>query len=322
MIMLVGMPTDGPLAAVRNALHRLGYPVFFFDQRDVLSTEVELWVGMDIEGTMRVGNQTITLDKVTAVYLRCYDFCRTPATEQAGPESPAWQHALDIEDALLSWVDLTPALVVNRPSAMASNSSKPYQSSIIRLFGFEVPDTLITTDPGAVQEFWETHGSVIYESISSVRSIVSRLSPAHVNRMRDVSWCPTQFQQYISGQEYRVHVVGGEVFACQVISTADDYRYATRYGATAEICPYTLPDECADRCRALAAAMGLTVAGIDLRCTPSRQWYCFEVNPSPAFTYYQAVTHQPIAETIARLLGKPPGFSCPAQSQLEGLTAR
>jgi hypothetical protein len=48
--------------------------------------------------------------------------------------------------------------------------------------------------------------------------------------------------------------------------------------------------------------MGLLVAGIDLRCTPEGQWFCFEVNPSPAFTYYQAVTHQPVDEAIAQLL--------------------
>jgi D-alanine-D-alanine ligase-like ATP-grasp enzyme len=48
--------------------------------------------------------------------------------------------------------------------------------------------------------------------------------------------------------------------------------------------------------------MKLIVAGIDLRHTPAGKWYCFEVNPSPGFTYYQAATHQPIDEAIAQLL--------------------
>jgi hypothetical protein len=30
--------------------------------------------------------------------------------------------------------------------------------------------------------------------------------------------------------------------------------------------------------------------------------YCFEVNPSPAYSYFQAHTHQPIAAAVARLL--------------------
>jgi len=46
----------------------------------------------------------------------------------------------------------------------------------------------------------------------------------------------------------------------------------------------------------------LAVAGIDLRRTPEDEWYCFEVNPSPAFSFYEEATHQPIAEAIAALL--------------------
>ena len=41
---------------------------------------------------------------------------------------------------------------------------------------------------------------------------------------------------------------------------------------------------------------------MDLRSTPDGAWYCFEVNPSPGFTYYQEETGQPIADAIARLL--------------------
>ena len=39
-----------------------------------------------------------------------------------------------------------------------------------------------------------------------------------------------------------------------------------------------------------------------LKLTPDQQVYCFEVNPSPAFSYYEAHTGQPIAQAIARYL--------------------
>jgi D-alanine-D-alanine ligase-like ATP-grasp enzyme len=52
----------------------------------------------------------------------------------------------------------------------------------------------------------------------------------------------------------------------------------------------------------LAAALHLSVAGIDLRKTPEGEWVCFEVNTSPAFTYYEEATGQPIAHAIAELL--------------------
>jgi glutathione synthase/RimK-type ligase-like ATP-grasp enzyme len=310
VIFLVGLPRDGPLHAVRKALHELGPPVVFFDPHAVLEAEVQLRVAAQVQGFWRLGPQTLDLQTVTAMYLRQVHFRRVPAIWQSGPGSRAWRHAGNVEEALLSWAELTSALVVNRPSAMASNHSKPYQASIIQSCGFTIPETLITTDPEAVLSFWDQHGTVIYKSLSSVRSIVARLTPAHRSRLHDITACPTQFQQYIPGHDYRVHVVGEEVFTCEIVSAADDYRYAHRQGLAVDLRTYTLPIAWAERCRTLVAALHFVVAGIDLRCTPEGQWYCFEVNPSPAFTYYQAATGQPIAAAIARLLAT--GLPAPA----------
>jgi len=107
---------------------------------------------------------------------------------------------------------------------------------------------------------------------------------------------------YVPGTDYRVHVMGEEVFACAIRSPADDYRYASRHNVAVEIRSCDLPIDCIDRCRAMAKAMRLSVAGIDLRQTPDGCWFCFEVNPSPAFTFYQERTGQKIAEALARCL--------------------
>jgi glutathione synthase/RimK-type ligase-like ATP-grasp enzyme len=213
-----------------------------------------------------------------------------------------------VEDAMQCWAEITPAFVINRPSTMGSNSSKPYQLDLIRSLGFEIPETLITTVPDAALEFWSKHRDVIYKSISGVRSVVSRVGPEHSDRLADVANCPTQFQRYIKGTDYRVHVVGNEVFAAEIISRADDYRYARRSGFDIEIRAKTLPPDVADRCRVLSKSLCMAVAGVDLRLTPDGKWYCFEVNPSPAFTFYADETDQPIGAAIARLLVHPPAL--------------
>lgn len=302
MILLWGLPGDRPLTAVRDALQRLGCPVLFLDQQAVLHTEVELCVGSIVEGILRTRDEVIELNKVKAVYLRPYDTRRLPVVANVDKDSEMWRHALAVEDILMSWAELTPAMVINPPTAMATNNSKPYQAAWIKAHGFEIPDTLITTDPGAALEFWRHHGSVIYKSVSGVRSIVSRLTTEHLERLEDVAWCPTQFQQYIAGCDYRVHVVDKEVFACKITSSADDYRYATRSGACATIESCDLPEDIASRCKTLAASLNLIVAGLDLRRTPDDIWYGLEVNPSPGFTYFQEATNQPIDKAIARLL--------------------
>jgi glutathione synthase/RimK-type ligase-like ATP-grasp enzyme len=272
MILLWGLPGDGPLAAVHATLRARHEPVYLLDQRAIGATTLDLSVGPTVRGTLRLGDDLVALEAVTAVYARPYD------------------------------VRQLPALVINRPSAMASNGSKPYQAELIRDAGLDVPDTLVTTNPTAALAFAELHGSVIYKSTSGVRSIVSRLGPEHHGRLTDIGNCPTQFQQYISGTDCRVHVVGNTVFAAEIISDADDYRYAGRTGHSTDIRACTLEPQLAERCCRLADELDLPVAGIDLRRTPEGHWYCFEVNPSPGFTFYQEATGQKIAEAVASLL--------------------
>jgi len=313
MILLWGLLEDSPLRAIHTALLRLldFTDIIFIDQENMLDTKIDLIVGPDLKCVLYNDKQAADLSSVTAAYLRPYssDYLSHPENRKNGDENDdnnndAQLHIAQVEDILLSWAELTPALVVNKPSKMASNNSKPYQSAMIRALGFKIPDTLITTEPIAALEFWKKHGRVIYKSISGIRSIVSCLTPEHLQRLENVCNCPTQFQQYIEGVEYRIHVVGDKIFACQIISPSDDYRYAVLHGQTVDIRPCVIPADIAERCKILASHMGLSVAGIDLRCTPNDEWYCFEVNPSPAFTYYQEASGQHIDEAIAELLVK------------------
>jgi hypothetical protein len=301
MILLWGLPGDEPLRAVHEALRRIGAPVVLLDQRAVLDTDVEVRVGSHVEGILRTETCWVDLSTVTAFYLRPYDSRRLPAIASAGRNSREWCHALAVEDILMSWAELTSSLVVNRPGAMAANNSKPYQAMLIEKTGFSVPDCLVTTDPTAVSDFCKRHRVVIYKSVSGTRSKVSRLTIDHLSRLEDVTWCPTQFQQYIPGDDYRVHVVGDQIFACRIRSEADDYRYASTSDAVS-ISPFELPADVITRCKTLSSAMSLIVAGLDLRRCREGNWYCFEVNPSPGFTYFQASSGQPIDDAIARLL--------------------
>jgi glutathione synthase/RimK-type ligase-like ATP-grasp enzyme len=274
----------------------------FFDQRDLLNAVVTLKVADRVEGTLQLGARLLDLANISAVYMRLYDLDQLPGLRDLPRDGPTLAHAHAVIDALTTWTELAPILVVNRTSAMASNGSKPYQARLIRAYGFAVPETIITTDEAAVRRFQDRHGTIIYKSISGVRSIVARLTSAHDERLSRLHWCPTQFQQHIPGDDYRVHVVGHDIFACRITSGADDYRYARYMGAATEITPHQLPPEVAARCRATAFGLGLEVSGLDLRQHPDGSWYCFEVNPSPAFTYFQDATGQPIDMAIAQLL--------------------
>lgn len=302
MILVWGLDSDGPLAAVKAELERRGAEMFFLDQRRVLETELELVVGDTVEGFVQLGSRRVDLAQVSAVYLRPHDTRRLPALRRQEPGGPVWQRAIQVDDMLNAWCELTSARVINRPSAMASNSSKPYQTELIRSFGLEVPRSLITTDPEAVLAFERDHDALIYKSVSAVRSIVSKLGPEQRERLGRIRWCPTQFQEHVPGTDWRAHVVGDEVLACRIETTCDDYRYPARLGGQTRLHRGELPPKIAAACVGVSNGLELPVAGVDLRCTPEGRWVCFEVNPSPGFSWYQESTDLPIAEAVCDLL--------------------
>jgi len=299
VILLWGLRGDDPLDDVAGELRRARRPHLWVDQRAVLSTRVELEAS-GVAGWIEVPGAGFALQNVSALYVRNYDARQLEPVRAGGPEAAA--HVAEVESALWCFADVAPIPILNPPSAMASNNSKPYQARLIRAHGFAVPQTLVTTDPVAALEFWRSHPAAIYKSVSGVRSIVTRLSSADLERLADVRWCPTQLQENVEGLDYRVHVVGAQIFATEVTSDAVDYRYAGRQGVDVALRACELPDDVAARCVELSGALGLRLAGIDLRRATDGTWFCFEVNPSPCFTYYERATGQPMTRAVAALL--------------------
>lgn len=78
--------------------------------------------------------------------------------------------------------------------------------------------------------------------------------------------------------------------------------YLIAGGEPAELREATLSEELAERCLCLSRSLGLEYAGIDLKVTPDDEVYCFEVNLSPAFSYYEGNSGQPISAGVARHL--------------------
>jgi glutathione synthase/RimK-type ligase-like ATP-grasp enzyme len=291
------------MADVRAALSERDVEVELIDQRAVLSSSLELDISDGINGRIGIDGRWIHLRRVTAAYLRPYESTRVRAVARDAVGGSARKHAEAFDHYLWTWAEHTGALVVNKPSAAYSNESKPYQAGIIRRFGFLVPATLITTDPDLAREFIAGHDAVVYKSISGVRSIVSRIDAERMSRIEDVRWCPTQFQGYVPGTDYRVHVVGDDVFSVEIECEADDYRYATNSGSRCEITQTELPERCANACRRLTKELGLIFSGIDLRRTPDGEWYCFEVNPSPGFSFFDTESGS-IARAVAGQLAE------------------
>ena len=301
MILLWGLLTDAPMAKVHEELSRLGVAFFFLDQRRTQEAELELFVDGSVSGRLRLGNEELLLETVTSAYFRPYNLDEVDTLEDVPRNSDKWRYLLRFERLLTTWLEIATIIVVNRPSAMATNNSKPYQAELIRRVGFRVPATLLTTSPSAVQHFWSEQERLIYKSISSIRSIVAELVLGDEARLANLTHCLTQFQQRIAGEDFRVHVLGEDIFACRIIAPEADYRYCRE----ARVEAFDMPADIAAACVSLARSLDFHFTGIDLRRTPEDEWFCFEANPSPGFSYFASETGQPIASSLAKYLCRP-----------------
>jgi hypothetical protein len=303
VIVVCGIASEPPIAMVRTELDRLGLAYLMLHQRRFAQTRIDLDVcDGQIRGRLSADGISVSSASVTGVYTRLMDWRQLPEVLTGDDATAA--HASQWHDVLSTWIEIHPGRVMNRAAATASNQSKPYQAQLITKAGFLSPPTLITNDPDEVRAFHARHRQVIYKSISGVRSIVRMLDDDALDRLAQVRWCPVQFQRYIHGTNVRVHVVSGEVYATRIETDRIDYRYARRDGGRTDLTPWTLPDDLAQRCVDLAARLGLELAGVDLLLGDDGGTYCFEVNPGPAFNFYEANTNQPIARAIALALSR------------------
>lgn len=304
MILLCGIASEPPLARVAAELEGADEPFVVLHQRRWRECDLAVdVVGGRVGGRLRMGSLVVDLDEVRAVYTRQMDDRSLPDVRSLPAGSAEAARCRTFHAALAQWLEITPATVVNRAAPQGSNSSKPYQAQLIGRHGLDVPETLVTNDPAEVRAFRRRHGRVIYKSTSAVRSIVRELTDDDMGRLDEIRWCPVQFQALVPGTDVRVHCVGGEVFASRIHSDATDYRYAhDETGHAAEVHAHEIDATTAARCLALTEALDLELSGIDLRVTADGRTFCFEVNPSPAYSYYEAATGQPIARAIARHL--------------------
>jgi hypothetical protein len=306
VILFCGIPSEPPLTLAIRAAEELGIEHVILNQRSSHFCDIQLAMeGNKARGLLWAWEREWPLENFTGVYTRLME-CQDLPENRPRRTSPSFhdlvQKSFFLHETLNAWLELADCHVVNRTRPSTSNVSKPYQAQWIRKAGFRIPATLITNDPAAAKEFLRRHGRVIYKSISSVRSIVQELTPPKVAELDRIRCLPTQFQAHMSGVDVRVHVVGENTFATRVRTEAVDYRYAQRDGLDVEMKPFVLPEPVAARCRTLSQMMELPFCGIDLKLTPEGEYYCFEVNPSPAYSYYQESAGQPIAQALVSYL--------------------
>jgi glutathione synthase/RimK-type ligase-like ATP-grasp enzyme len=304
MILVVGGLADTVAELVCARLADCGYPYRLLDLGFYPSGFRVNWHWKDssLRGYIETADWRLDLEDLTGVYVRYLGAEGRVAPPGIAPVSAPTMF-FEYDSGLMALLEELPCPVINRVAGGMSNSSKMYQALLVRECGLLTPPTLVTNDPVAVRRFYDDcRREVVYKSLSGIRSIVRRLEPEQLQRLKLLRHGPAQFQAFIPGENIRVHTVGDRLFASIVHSDAVDYRYGGREGNDVVMEPTIVPPVVAQACLRLARRLDLLLTGIDLKQTPDGDYYCFEVNPSPGFLYYEQQTRQPISVALADLL--------------------
>jgi glutathione synthase/RimK-type ligase-like ATP-grasp enzyme len=216
----------------------------------------------------------------------------------------------EIDHALRSlWASLD-CYWISDPERIRQASWKGEQLLRARRLGFEIPRTLITTDPDEAREFFAAcDGKMIFKVMTDpflgAANIVRKhpdqdfepyetpttvVTESDLDMLESVRIAPCLFQQYVPKKvELRVTVIGEEIFAAEIHSQENDRTAIDWRHYDVEI-PYgvaTLPPEVADRCLSLVKSYGLNFSTMDIIVTPDDRYVFVENNANGQFLFIE-----------------------------------
>jgi len=169
--------------------------------------------------------------------------------------------------------------------------------------GFEIPRSLITSQPDAVRIFYEQcSGQIVFKAMGNsglklVSDPAEEKSPSSVqgicttlikeadlaDHLFEIANSPCLFQQFIEKhKEFRVTIIGDEIFVVEIQSDQQVRLPLNWYANDTSISlkPGTLPPDIAGRCVNFARDYGLNFAMIDLILTSDGRYVFLELDPS------------------------------------------
>ncbi|MFI1366603.1 RimK family alpha-L-glutamate ligase [Streptomyces griseochromogenes] len=287
MIYTVGLASESTFAHFTASAGARGVPVRAIDLRQAVeSGDWRLTLGGD--RSARLGGQD--LDPEASYYCRIADLAALQGDHESAQR---WRW---LTTALTAWLDHIPGLVVNRPSIRSDNGSKPLHERSLSRAGFQVPASITGSSPQRLLAFAEA-GPTLVKAISGVRATSRLVGPADLAGFESGQG-PVHLQRYVAGRDVRAHVVGDQVHAERIVSGAVDYRT----DPDAEFTPCELPGPLAEQMVRHTADLGMSFAGWDFKIADDGTHWCLEVNPMPAYDWYDRRLDGAITASLLGLL--------------------
>jgi RimK family alpha-L-glutamate ligase len=198
--------------------------------------------------------------------------------------------------------------VLNPPRAVETCVDKYLAAAYLETAGLRVPSTVVCQHADAAMEaFQMLGGDVVVKPLfgSEGRGMV-RVSDIELAwrtfRTLERTQSILYLQKFIRhpGWDLRVFILGGRVLAAMRRYSNGDWRTNVAQGGTGEVVRPSAEEE--DLAVRAAAAVGASVAGVDLLPGPENEWYVIEVNAVPGWRALAPVTGVDIAAAVIDFL--------------------
>lgn len=204
---------------------------------------------------------------------------------------------------------------MNSPSATYLAESKPYQLSVAKSVGFQIPRTLVTNDVESIYDHLDDE--LVIKSLDTVllreadNSLFTYTTPIVRSQLSDsnMAAAPVIAQDILKNKtDWRVTVVCDQVFSVRILENSagvqGDWRTVPKERLSYESCQLPTSDQ--RKCLELTKQLGLSFGAIDL--IENRDGLFFiEINPTGEWSWLVA-SSRPIDFAIAAWLKR--GAKC------------
>lgn len=318
-VLVLTRSDDLHLAPVAAEIRARGAELLSFNLADfpeAVSLETTL-AGDGWSGRLAYRQQQVALETLTSIWWRRPKLYKAPLVYSSGERAFLEEEAHRGLVGILESLSLRETLWVSSSYSIRRAELKPLQLAAAQQLGFRVPRTLVTNDPKAAREFYEScHGNVVLKAVS--RGTVedqerrrflytSRVLPEHLAALDGVHATAHVFQEYLPKRfELRVVVIGRQVFTAQIHSQhSERARVDFRLGYDDLLYDvHVLPDDLQAKVLALVRLFDLQFSSMDFVMTPEGEYVFLDLNPNGQFFWLQArlLERFPVKEAMANLL--------------------
>lgn len=318
-IVIHSSPEDAHGSAVHDTLVARDAPTVLLAQEECFASWAPAAVHDEV--LVHVRDRTLHSRDIAAIYWR-QDYSASAQQVAAATNMPLDVARFVAEQrerhAYGCWYSLERSIpFVNSLTAHRHAQSKTYQHLLARKLGLRVPDVYTGADRTQAVAFaralWASGRRCCTKNIEATRFVLdgqphSRFTrlfePRDLTQLETLHLCPMIFQEYIEKKwEYRVTIVGEQVFACRIDSqspggeTAIDWRHYDIPRTPHQAC--SLPSELSRRLVELLRRLGLTYGAVDLVHSTGDEIFFLEVNSLGSWLWVEDLAGLPITKAIA-----------------------